>query len=48
MKTNKERQEEFKARQRKAGLVRTEVWISKDKKAELLAFVESMKNATDN
>jgi len=48
MKNNKSRQAEFKARQRKSGLVQCAVWIPKDKKAELLAFVESMKDATDN
>ena len=43
MKTNKSRQAEFKTRQSKADLVQCAVWIPKDKKAELLAFVESMK-----
>ena len=43
-KTNQSRQSAFKARQIAAGLVRVEVWIPKDRKADVLAYVESVKN----
>jgi len=42
-KSNQSRQSSFKARQKEAGLVRVEVWIPKDKKAELLSTAERMR-----
>ena len=43
-KTGQTRQAAFKARQAKAGLVRVEVWIPSEKKAELLEFVQKQLN----
>jgi hypothetical protein len=37
------RQADFKAKQKKAGLVRVEVWVPESKKAALLEFIESLK-----
>ena len=42
-KTGQSRQAEFKARQAKAGLVRVEVWIPSDKKADVLAYIKGLK-----
>ena len=42
-KSNQSRQASFKARMKDAGLVRVEAWVPKDKKAELLAYVEQLK-----
>ncbi len=41
-KSNQSRQSEFKARQKKAGLIRVEVWIPKSKKAEFNKLVAKL------
>jgi len=40
-KSNQSRQSEFKTRQRKAGLIQIAVWIPKDRKADVLAYVKN-------
>ena len=42
-KSNQSRQAAFKAKQKKSGLIRVEVWIPEDKKVELISYVEKLK-----
>jgi len=43
MKSNAERQREFKSKQRELGMVQVAVWIPKDKKKEVLEYIDSLK-----
>lgn len=43
MKSTKERQAEFKARQREQGLVQITVWIKEKDKPKILEYIEQLK-----
>ncbi len=47
MKTNAENQRAFKARMRKEGYIRIDVWIPKHKKPDLKQFVAKLKSENE-